>query len=102
MKCSSLWVRLIILIAIASVDALAGTSTGLPWENWTQQIFRSITGPVAYGAAGIGMVTGIGHCIWEGELTGFGRRALLLGLGGAGMAMAPTALSALGVSAALV
>ena len=62
----------------------AAAAGGLPWEKPMTAIATSLTGPVAYAIGLIGIAIAGGAMLWGGELTEFGRRACMIGLGGLG------------------
>lgn len=74
--------KILFLFAFAMTSTLtyASTQAGLPWESPLQTIGNSITGPVAYIFALVGIVvSGIGLII-GGDLQGFFRSAMTLTL----------------------
>jgi type IV secretory pathway VirB2 component (pilin) len=62
-------------LSALSSPALASSSGGggLPWETPLQTITTSITGPVAFSIAVIGVVAAGAGLIWGGEVSGFMR-----------------------------
>ncbi|WP_226669068.1 TrbC/VirB2 family protein [Microbulbifer aggregans] len=61
------------------VDALASTTTGLPWEDPLDTIMSSLTGPVALICSIIGMaVAGLSLVFAGGEVSEFVRRVIML------------------------
>lgn len=65
--------------AIASVANPGGS--GLQWETFMQQVARSISGPVAYGASIVIMCLGGYRWASSGELDNFGKGLIGTGLG---------------------
>ncbi|HHY0626467.1 TrbC/VirB2 family protein [Vibrio parahaemolyticus] len=89
-------------IGLCSFAANA-SSTGLPWESPLERIVDSITGPVAFGASALGIVAGSVGLIFGGELDGFIRTIMMIGLVVAVIVGAINLLTMLfGVSGALV
>lgn len=63
-----------VILFIVSFDALAaaGGGGGLPYESWLDNIRQSITGPVAFATAIIGIVGAGAALIFAGsEMNGF-------------------------------
>src|SRR6201985_2728242 len=86
-----------------SVRLHAAAADHLPWERPMQTIATSLTGPVAYAIGLIGIAIAGGTMLWGGELTEFGRRACMGGLGVSVLVFAaPMLASAFGVNAAVV
>ena len=84
--------------------AEAGTTSGaLPWEGPLRTIASSLTGPVAFSVALIGIFSTGATLVWGGEMNEFARRAALLGLIVAVLVFATNILSsAFGVTGALI
>lgn len=84
--------------------AEAGTTGGaLPWEGPLRTIASSLTGPVAFSVALIGIFSTGATLVWGGEMNEFARRAALLGLIVAVLVFATNILSsAFGVTGALI
>lgn len=83
--------------------AQAGTTGALPWEGPLRLIATSLTGPVAFSIALIGIFATGATLVWGGEMNEFARRAALLGLIVAVLVFATNILSsAFGVTGALV
>ena len=61
-------------------NALAseGTGGGLPYESWLVSLRNSVTGPVAFALAIIGLVVAGGVLIFGGELNSFFRTLIFL------------------------
>lgn len=51
---------------------------GLPYESYLTNIRQSVTGPVAYAFAVVGIVVAGGMLVMGGDLNGFARALLLL------------------------
>ncbi|WP_275099876.1 conjugal transfer system pilin TrbC [Sedimenticola hydrogenitrophicus] len=60
--------------ALASV----GTGGSLPYESWLTDLRNSVTGPVAFALAIIGIVVAGGVLIFGGELNGFFRTLIFI------------------------
>ncbi|KFE92899.1 conjugal transfer protein TrbC [Vibrio parahaemolyticus] len=89
-------------IGLCSFAANA-SSTGLPWESPLERIVDSITGPVAFSASALGIVAGSVGLIFGGEMDGFIRTIMMIGLVVAVIVGAINLLTMLfGVSGALV
>ncbi|MDD7805287.1 MAG: TrbC/VirB2 family protein [Endozoicomonas sp. (ex Botrylloides leachii)] len=77
-----LWLLLVTLIALLFIsnDAMAsvGHGGGLPYENWLKDLRSSITGPVAFTLAIIGIVGTGGALIFGGDLNHFLRSSIFL------------------------
>jgi type IV secretory pathway VirB2 component (pilin) len=83
--------------------AEAGTVGALPWELPLQTIARSLTGPVAFSVALIGIFATGATLVWGGEMNEFARRAALLGLIIAVLVFATNIMaSAFGVTGAVI
>ena len=66
---------------IASSDAAyAGTTAGgsLPYESWLTSLRNSVTGPVAFTLALVGIVVAGGVLIFGGDLNGFFRTLIFI------------------------
>jgi type IV secretion system protein VirB2 len=61
-------------------DAYAsqGSGGGLPYEGWLTSLQNSVTGPVAFSVALIGIVVAGSTLIFGGELSGFFRTIIFL------------------------
>lgn len=70
----------LLLFMLLSPDAAhaAGTNGGLPYESWLQNLRDSVTGPVAFALALIGVVIAGGVLIFGGELNAFARTIIFL------------------------
>jgi type IV secretory pathway VirB2 component (pilin) len=83
--------------------AHAGTAGALPWEGPLRTIATSLTGPVAFSVALIGIFATGATLVWGGEMNEFARRAALLGLIVAVLVFATNILSsAFGVTGAVI
>lgn len=73
---------LVILLAflLSSGATFASTQTGLAWESPLQMVVNSITGPVAYVFAIVGVVVSGFALVLGGDIQGFVRGLLLLTL----------------------
>jgi type IV secretion system protein VirB2 len=58
--------------------ASAGTGAQLPYESWLESLRNSVTGPVAFALAIIGIVVAGGILIFGGELNAFFRTLIFL------------------------
>ena len=56
----------------------AGTNGGLPYESWLTKLRQSVSGPVAFGVAMIGIVVSGAVLIFGGELNGFFRTLVFI------------------------
>ncbi len=59
-----------------AADATAGGGAGLPWEGPLDKLKRSISGPVAFVIALLGIVACGATLIWGGEITEFTKRII--------------------------
>src|SRR5881396_1690908 len=92
---------LVLLLRVPSAEA--GTTGTLPWEGPLHTIATSLTGPVAFSVALIGIFATGATLVWGGEMNEFARRASLLGLIVAVLVFATNILSsAFGVTGALI
>lgn len=68
------------VLIIASHPAFAASSSGggLPYESWLTKIRQSVTGPVAYAFALVGIVVAGAVLIFGGELNGFFRTLMFI------------------------
>jgi len=74
-----LWFAItLVLFLCASNAALAGTApnTGLPWEEPLEMLGDSISGPVAFVIALLGIIACGATLIWGGEISEFTRRII--------------------------
>lgn len=100
------WVtsRLAMLVSIAlacSVEVYAGVAT-MPWDAGLKSMALDLAGPVAWTIGVIGVVMGASSVVVHHELTGFGQKALITGVGAMMAGFAPGVLTALGIGAAVV
>lgn len=58
--------------------ASEGTGGSLPYESWLTNLRNSVTGPVAFALAMIGIVVAGGVLIFGGELNGFFRTLIFI------------------------
>ena len=68
------------ILAFSASDALASVGTGgdLPYESWLESLRNSVTGPVAFTLAVIGIVVAGGVLVFGGDLNGFFRTMIFL------------------------
>lgn len=59
-----------------AANATEGGGAGLPWENPIQKLVQSISGPVAFGIALLGIIACGATLIWGGEISEFTRRII--------------------------
>jgi len=76
-----LWVALALVVCVfASDPALAagqgGSPQGLPWEGPLEMLKNSISGPVAFVIALLGIIACGATLIWGGEISEFTRRII--------------------------
>jgi type IV secretory pathway VirB2 component (pilin) len=89
-------------IALAfSMKAQAGVAT-MPWDAGLKSMALDLAGPVAWAIGVIGVVMGASSVVIHHELTGFGQKALITGVGAMMAGFAPGVLTALGIGAAVV
>ena len=69
-----------VVLLINTPDALASAGTGgsLPYEDWLDNLRKSVTGPVAFAIAIIGIIVAGGVLIFGGDLNGFFRSMIFL------------------------
>ena len=67
-----------LLVVFASSAHAAGTAGGLPYEGWLEKLRNSVSGPVAFGVAMIGIVVSGAVLIFGGELNGFFRTLVFI------------------------
>lgn len=63
---------------LAAAAAAGGGGGGMPWDPWFVTIQNSITGPVAFAFALIGIVVAGAVLIFGGELNGFFRTLMFI------------------------
>lgn len=59
-----------------AADASAGGGAGLPWEGPLEKLKQSISGPVAFIIALLGIIACGATLIWGGEISEFTRRII--------------------------
>jgi len=92
----------LVTIALAfSLKAHGGTAT-MPWDAGLKSMALDLAGPVAWTIGVIGVVMGASSVVIHHELTGFGQKALITGVGAMMAGFAPGVLTALGIGAAVV
>ena len=84
-----------------SLKAHAGVAT-MPWDAGLKSMALDLAGPVAWTIGVIGVVMGASSVVIHHELTGFGQKALITGVGAMMAGFAPGVLTALGIGAAVV
>jgi type IV secretory pathway VirB2 component (pilin) len=85
--------------------ALASSATtggGLPYEGFLTNVTKSVSGPLAYGLALLGVAGAGGTLIFGGDLNGFLRVIILLVCFCALLISAPSLLSAISGAGAVV
>ena len=70
----------VVLLGLSHPAAAAAAGGGLPYEPWLEKIQTSMTGPVAFAFAIIGIVVAGAVLIFGGELNGFIRTLLFVAL----------------------
>jgi type IV secretion system protein VirB2 len=73
-----LFIALALLLVGPSAFASEGTGGGLPYEDWLTSLQQSVSGPVAFSVALIGIVVAGATLIFGGELSGFFRTIIFL------------------------
>ena len=71
----------LLIVAVLMPDqayASAGGGGGLPYESWLESLRQSVTGPVAFAVAIIGIVVAGAVLIFGGELNGFFRTLVFI------------------------
>lgn len=68
----------ILLLGASPAHAAEGTGGALPYEGWLTNLRNSVTGPVAFALAMIGIVVAGGVLIFGGDLNGFFRTLIFL------------------------
>jgi type IV secretory pathway VirB2 component (pilin) len=86
---------------VCSLKAHAGVAT-MPWDAGLKSMALDLAGPVAWTIGVIGVVMGASSVVIHHELTGFGQKALITGVGAMMAGFAPGVLTALGIGAAVV
>lgn len=70
-----------LMLFLFSADAFAassGSAQGLPWEGPIEKLRNSLSGPVAFAIALLGIVVCGAMLIWGGEISEFVRRIIML------------------------
>ncbi|MCQ9091178.1 TrbC/VirB2 family type IV secretion system protein [Vibrio alginolyticus] len=81
----------------------ASGSSGMPWEDPLDKIVDSVTGPIAFGVAVLGIVVAGLTLVFGGQLDGFIQKIAILALVVSLIVLATNVLSSLfGVSSTLV
>ncbi len=96
--------RLATLVTVGlvfSLEVQAGVAT-MPWDAGLKSMALDLAGPVAWAIGVIGVVMGASSVVIHHELTGFGQKALITGVGAMMAGFAPGVLTALGIGAAVV
>ena len=75
-----LGIAVVLLVATSHPAEAAAAGGGLPYEGWLAKIQASITGPVAFAFAIIGLVVAGAVLIFGGELNGFIRTLMFIAL----------------------
>ena len=91
-----------VLLIMSHPALAAGAGGGLPYEVWLVKLQASITGPVAFAIAIIGVVIAGGVLIFGGELNGFIRTLIFVVLIMALLVGAQNMMSFFGAAAALM
>jgi type IV secretory pathway VirB2 component (pilin) len=80
----------------------AGAGGGLPYESFLTNVTKSVSGPLAYGIALLGVAGAGGTLIFGGDLNGFLRVIILLVCFCALLISAPALLSSISSAGAVV
>ncbi len=64
--------------AAHAADATSGGGAGLPWEGPLAKLRQSVSGPVAFGIALMGIVATGATLIWGGEVSEFTRKMVFI------------------------
>ncbi len=77
---SFFYLLMLTVLFLAAQPAMASVGTGgaLPYEDWLVDLRNSVTGPVAFSLAIIGIVVAGGVLILGGELNGFFRTLIFI------------------------
>lgn len=103
MKLKPFFLSVLIFLVLPGIAEAGTTGGALPWEGPLRTIAQSLTGPVAFSVALIGIFSTGATLVWGGEMNEFARRAVLLGLIVAVLVFATNILSsAFGVSGTLI
>lgn len=68
----------LMLVTPEAILASEGTGGALPYESWLTNLRNSVTGPVAFSIALIGIVVAGGILIFGGELNAFFRSLIFI------------------------
>jgi type IV secretion system protein VirB2 len=68
----------LMLLTPETIMASEGTGGALPYESWLTNLRNSVTGPVAFSIALIGIVVAGGILIFGGELNAFFRSLIFI------------------------
>jgi type IV secretion system protein VirB2 len=93
---------LMLLMLVSHPAAAAAAGGGLPYESWLSKIQSSITGPVAFAFAIIGLVVAGATLIFGGELNGFIRSLIFVALVMGLIISAQNMMTFFGTGAALI
>lgn len=104
---STLAIGLAIGLAAVSIPHLAlassaSTGGGLPYEGFLTNVTKSVSGPLAYGIALLGVAGAGGTLIFGGDLNGFLRAIILLVCFSGLLISAPALLTAITGAGAVV
>ena len=103
MKIAFMRISTAFALMFLALPALAGTTTGMPYETPLQTLTASLTGPVAFGFSLTAVVGAGAALLWGDDFSAFARKALMVTLVVAILVFAAQTLSVLfGVSGALV
>lgn len=103
MRIRAVFLSLLTFLSLSRIAEAGTTGGALPWEGPLRTIASSLTGPVAFSVALIGIFSTGATLVWGGEMNEFARRAVLLGLIVAVLVFATNILSsAFGVAGALI
>ncbi|MFM2287728.1 MAG: hypothetical protein RL684_871 [Pseudomonadota bacterium] len=69
---------LLLVLCVLHPAHASEAATGMEWETPFQSFYRSITGPVAFGIAFLGIVVCGAILIWGGEINEFVRRMVMV------------------------
>jgi type IV secretory pathway VirB2 component (pilin) len=75
--CSMMFVSLL-LLSVDQAHAAVGAGGALPYETWLVSLRNSVTGPVAFTLAIVGIVVAGGILIFGGELNAFFRTLIFI------------------------
>src|SRR2546423_12612614 len=102
MKTRPWFLSLFAFLSLTGIAEAGTTGGALPWEGPLRTIATSLTGPVDFSVALIGIFSTGATLVWGGEMNEFARRAVLLWLIIAVLVFATNILSsAFGVAGAL-